>query len=169
MFQSTHPHGVRLFDLSKSTKKAVVSIHAPTRGATDGCSMLLPTFEFQSTHPHGVRLQYATPSKSPPCFNPRTHTGCDQALTGQINGLTVSIHAPTRGATVIRVYTFGCSGVSIHAPTRGATLSDNGPFQEMVCFNPRTHTGCDHDRMGKHRSLPVSIHAPTRGATVCKL
>ena len=99
------------------------------------------------------------------CFNPRTHTGCDQALTGQINGLTVSIHAPTRGATVIRVYTFGCSGVSIHAPTRGATLSDNGPFQEMVCFNPRTHTGCDHDRMGKHRSLPVSIHAPTRGAT----
>ena len=54
-FQSTHPHGVRHYELK----------------VTDGDAV------FQSTHPHGVRLR-------PDCliclragFNPRTHTGCD--------------------------------------------------------------------------------------------
>ena len=78
VFQSTHPHGVRLYNLvytkgvitvsihaptrgaTKSTngydKAITVSIHAPTRGATD-CPLAESVFpeEFQSTHPHGVR------------------------------------------------------------------------------------------------------------------
>ena len=33
-FQSTHPHGVRLFIERSKGKKIAVSIHAPTRGAT---------------------------------------------------------------------------------------------------------------------------------------
>ena len=33
-----------------------VSIHAPTRGATEDRNKKLPELMFQSTHPHGVRL-----------------------------------------------------------------------------------------------------------------
>ena len=56
---------------------------------------------FQSTHPHGVRL----------------HQFFVDSLV-----LLVSIHAPTRGATVPVVCNRTSSGVSIHAPTRGATV-----------------------------------------------
>ena len=79
---------------------------------------------FQSTHPHGVRH-------------------------------------PARAYAMVDDY------VSIHAPTRGATLVTSLSLHSFCCFNPRTHTGCDMsmaavvwDRNG------VSIHAPTRGATV---
>ena len=56
-------------------------------------------------------------------FNPRTHTGCDDLLFRYGVLVLVSIHAPTRGATLCHeiLYTLGAL-VSIHAPTRGATL-----------------------------------------------
>ena len=101
----------------------VVSIHAPTRGATvpmENCGVF-PVFqsthphgvrlngrsayvwtpsEFQSTHPHGVRPKSCIgTSMAPRCFNPRTHTGCD--------------------------------------------LKDCGILLSHASFNPRTHTGCD--------------------------
>ena len=56
----------------------------------------------------------------------------------------ISIHAPTRGATVPTTQAVNASGISIHAPTRGATLM--GDRQS------------NRDR--------ISIHAPTRGATL---
>ena len=59
---------------------------------------------FQSTHPHGVRPPNRTNRIKPRSFNPRTHTGCDG--TGWFNRRgcgRVSIHAPTRGATVCKV------------------------------------------------------------------
>ena len=80
MFQSTHPHGVRLVfwlrggtatysfnprthtgcDLINRPVKLIilVSIHAPTRGATE------------------IDFIFSTITRS---FNPRTHTGCDKA------------------------------------------------------------------------------------------
>ena len=80
LFQSTHPHGVRLIRYSNERRH----------------------IEFQSTHPHGVRprLQKSLKSKIP-SFNPRTHTGCDSGLQflDKFPWL-VSIHAPTRGATI---------------------------------------------------------------------
>ena len=46
-------------------------------------------------------------------------------ISMEING-DISIHAPTRGATIIcRIYNIRI-GISIHAPTRGATLKTNG-------------------------------------------
>ena len=77
---------------------------------------------------------------------------------------TVSIHAPTWGATRRSRITLWCMSVSIHAPTWGATQpSRHGlkfcGFQSThphgvrpdsscrpwpaTCFNPRTHMGCD--------------------------
>ena len=102
-FQSTHPHGVRrrslksiinvLHDFNPRTHTGcdnlapavfshslIISIHAPTRGATCvPCKPSSASSIFQSTHPHGVRpkriRKYYPPSR-------------------------ISIHAPTRGATI---------------------------------------------------------------------
>ena len=54
-FQSTHPHGVRLFEPDIDDAEDSVSIHAPARGATGPYSSSSALASFQSTHPHGVR------------------------------------------------------------------------------------------------------------------
>ena len=38
-------------------------------------------------------------------------------------------------------------------------------IRQPVCFNPRTHTGCDYRTVGYNHAEPVSIHAPIQGAT----
>ena len=99
-------------------------------------------------------------------FNPRSHEGSDRArkfgyselikfqstlprgerllfVPNIINQWSVSIHAPTRGATYFMLQMRQIQMVSIHAPTRGATI-----------------VGCTFLQI-----YGVSIHAPTRGAT----
>jgi len=100
-----------------------VSIHAPTRGATNRQLYIAGYYLFQSTRPHGARLKF---------------------LSSLIDLIFVSIHAPTRGATpilsLIGEFIIGFNPrahtgrddikldrgvynrVSIHAPTRGATI-----------------------------------------------
>ena len=103
--------------------------------------------------------------------------------------ICVSIHAPTRGATLQVFKKSYLSQVSIHAPTRGATSLLLLLYFVILSFNPRTHEGCDslagkineeelmfqstHPRgvrpswvTGLDSHYFVSIHAPTRGATV---
>ena len=99
---------------------------------------------FQSTHPHGVRLRSLIPLPAfRSGFNPRTHTGCDFKNKLFIICYLVSIHAPTRGATLVGHPCLSRPYVSIHAPTRGATRKTAPKMFEWF----------------------VSIHAPTRGAT----
>ncbi len=122
-FQSTHPHGVRLVVICLHNKIRV-SIHAPTRGATHSTHLFGQFYKFQSTHPHGVRRFYTQHgSFYTISFNPRTHTGCDLAMI-----------------FAVKIET---SGVSIHAPTRGATITALMVICVTIRFNPRTHTGCD--------------------------
>ena len=102
-FQSTHPHGVRHRGKVQPVLQRAVSIHAPTRGATSIISESVFKVLFQSTHPHGVRPLFVVAYDSSGCFNPRTHTGCDFCLYPYISKHSVSIHAPTRGATVCKV------------------------------------------------------------------
>ncbi len=78
---------------------------------------------------------------------------------------TVSIHAPTRGATHAFEAFFIIYGVSIHAPTRGATRICRFCRPEIQSFNPRAHAGRDPKASIKYGRYDVSIHAPTRGAT----
>ena len=41
----------------------------------------------------------------------------------------ISIHAPTRGATIWKIYFSNYGNISIHAPTRGATAKmHNYPY-----------------------------------------
>ena len=78
-FQSTHPRGVRRYGRVRVREHRLISIHAPTWGATviNPCHTVVP--EFQSTHPRGVRHPL-------------------HASVGA--GHRISIHAPTWGATV---------------------------------------------------------------------
>ena len=127
----------------RGSKTMLISIHAPTWGATRPLDERIAEFIFQSTHPRGVRHHNAildgymsrfqsthprgvrlttTPMTSPPSdFNPRTHVGCD------LQKFAVPL--------------------------------------QCQHFNPRTHVGCDLDRLGLDSQQDISIHAPTWGAT----
>ena len=124
LFQSTHPHGVRHTVDWFQSMLLVISIHAPTWGATCVFSYVFYTHDiFQSTHPHGVRLS------APLCFNkytrnfnPRTHMGCDGIwISGKIddNYFNPRTHMGCDEKNFIAY----CRGeISIHAPTWGATM-----------------------------------------------
>ena len=147
LFQSTHPHGVRL----------PLTMISPSKRL------------FQSTHPHGVRrptpIRRTTDDKH---FNPRTRMGCDQELKKIADAIDISIHAPAWGATrQSRTISFQLiqlpfqsthprgvrqgeqfkiidkKGISIHAPAWGATLHPLPPLRRLL----------------------ISIHAPAWGAT----
>ena len=74
--------------------------------------------------------------------NPRTHVGCDLNPLLTITAIIVSIHAPTWGATRATSSSDQPMTVSIHAPTWGATNESLRRIYRL-CFNPRTHVGCD--------------------------
>ena len=77
----------------------------------------------------------------------------------------ISIHAPTRGATIDVLQTYWFDIISIHAPTRGATLYTYPYNFNEVNFNPRSHERSDAKNGGRFHTINISIHAPTRGAT----
>ena len=56
--------------------------------------------------------------------------------------------------------------ISIHAPTKGATLISKGFFAFCTYFNPRSHEGSDLPDKELMQKLIISIHAPTKGATI---
>ena len=124
--------------------QAIVSIHAPTRGATTAILAISESGSlFQSTHPHGVRQCINTTYVRVACFNPRTHTGCDTYQTLHACADSVSIHAPTRGATsIISLAWSGIEFQSTH-PHGVRLICFLSVFPRKRCFNPRTHTGCD--------------------------
>ena len=166
-FQSTHPLEVRPL-LLPQVRNLRGSFNPRTHSRCDvrrWMSWIL-LMMFQSTHPLEVRLYNMAQSKGFFGFNPRTHSRCDRSslltlrltslfqsthplevrlftLDALVHHINVSIHAPTRGATIGAVIPRLGYCVSIHAPTRGAT-SPPLPVPGRV---------------------PVSIHAPTRGAT----
>ena len=55
----------------------------------------------------------------------------------------ISIHAPTRGATLLSFSKFDRASISIHAPTRGATCIKKKGTSHKFNFNPRSHERSD--------------------------
>ena len=122
-FQSTRPRGARQFrdnilkgeNMFQSTRPRGARRHNPRDTCNRG--------RFQSTRPRGARHNLSEIQRSE---------------------ISVSIHAPARGAT------------SFNAPS--CTCCD--------CFNPRAREGRDlNSNMSMIISHHVSIHAPARGAT----
>ena len=124
----------------------VVSIHAPTRGATNGLARLYPPLtKFQSTHLHEVRLRAPACVRGVlSCFNPRTYTRCDQTLpvelpdTDEFQSTHLhEVRRGTRGQKWLKITSFN---------PRTYTRCDNKILQGIAVsygFNPRTYTRCD--------------------------
>ena len=79
----------------------MISIHAPTRGATNLDTAFINRSIIISIHAptRGATLFISPAQKSACNFNPRSHTGSDLLTFGILSGFKISIHAPTRGAT----------------------------------------------------------------------
>jgi len=123
----------------------LISIHAPTRGATSPVRQtIIGHCLFQSTRSHGARLH---------------------KIVLVLLYILISIHAPTRGATKFPAAAWAFNLISIHAPTRGATCYQLPIRRKISNFNPRAHTGRDMKLVDLPFDLDISIHAPTRGAT----
>ena len=147
-----------------------VSIHAPTKGATYTLNSDGTLTVFQSTHPQRVRLhrvrifhlhrrfQSTHPQRVRPIQRyilpqePRFQSTHPQRvrrtqITASTSGYTLfqSTHPQRVRQTSLRCYKF-FKRVSIHAPTKGATNYPYQIYHKAICFNPRTHKGCDKVR-----------------------
>ena len=78
--------------------------------------------KFQSTLPRGERPYNMALPVHTADFNPRSHEGSDNIVDNVDRAVNISIHAPTRGATISVQIVILQFKISIHAPTRGATL-----------------------------------------------
>ena len=80
--------------------------------------------------------------------------------------ISISIHAPTRGATRLDFFAQNGFSISIHAPTRGATNTFDSYSWQLIEFQstlPREERlRC---KLKCSFNFTISIHAPTRGAT----
>ena len=149
-------------------QKHHISIHAPTRGATLHFLLQFLTYIFQSTHPRGVRLydyfNYINTLK----FQSTHPRGVRRvSLTGLLSRYAIFQSTHPRGVRhAVTSVISGNRSISIHAPTRGATNEYKNNKNKTNNFNPRTHEGCDvNDLTDRVTSVQISIHAPTRGAT----
>ena len=191
VFQSTRPRGARQDGGAAVRGRVLVSIHAPARGATALAAAGLPTEGlFQSTRPRGARPSCSMSRKIRVMFQSTRPRGARRPVMLEWLGeVSVSIHAPARGATCLslrRGYPTLCFNpraragrdvdlvaeavelleVSIHAPARGATATLLSQSSFLSSFNPRARAGRDDRRDGQgDQTTPVSIHAPARGAT----
>src|ERR1039458_8039499 len=138
------PRGARRIRKRRRAVVACFNPRAPTRGATWREARRSGDDEFQSTRPH---------------------EGRDEAVRAVIAGVTVSIHAPPRGArlSLLLGHSSRCS-FNPRAPTRGATIELHGLQLDAEFQSTRPHEGRDRRQPHAHRLALVSIHAPPRGA-----
>ena len=100
---------------------------------------------FQSTRPRGARRRPRSWSPRSTRFNPRAHVGRDSTDGASIRKETVSIHAPTWGATPILMSHIEAIKFQSTRP-RGARRRTGDALVFRACFNPRAHVGRDRGR-----------------------
>ena len=123
----------------------VISIHAPTRGAT----------MISSRDIVEITISIHAPTR-----------GATGLCRFRARIFTISIHAPTRGATSQAV---GYASITLYFNPRSYKRSDGGRGSiksNFWDFNPRSYKRSDYKGIViDHVSVDISIHAPTRGAT----
>ncbi|ENO88262.1 hypothetical protein C665_02527 [Thauera aminoaromatica S2] len=169
LFQSTRPRGARPALVIHNRAPVSVSIHAPTGGATAGHRRLSDPARVSIHAPTGgatSRPMRSTPRRSFQSTRPR---GARQVLFVLDRDDRRFQSTRPRGARhdhlpdARRVH----RTVSIHAPTGGATHLSRRHVPSTVSFNPRAHGGRDRAAQAPlGLPLRVSIHAPTGGATI---
>ena len=123
---------------------SMISIHAPTRGATMLLRETPVNSRFQSTLPRGERPPVSRGCSNFCNFNPRSHEGSDRKAESKCSGNQRFQSTLPRGER------------------RLGSLSSNTFLHD---FNPRSHEGSDMDLQSYEECGIISIHAPTRGAT----
>ena len=164
-FQSTHPRGVRhqplrclpqryCVSIHAPTRGATelqklddaekdVSIHAPTRGATGSKSRYTPRDKFQSTHPRGVRHESKNAPRFIFGFNPRTHEGCD-VVSVMSHVIMIGFNPRTHEGCDLLVVVTMLFPTSFNPRTHeGCDIPASLVTSSVPSFNPRTHEGCD--------------------------
>ena len=121
----------------------IISIRAPTRGATRNAVNKLWTTVFQSALPRGERRKDAGDADAPQNFNPRSHEGSD----------------PRPERYILPNYDFNPRS------HEGSDRIGGGNTEDSVNFNPRSHEGSDLVLSESNHRTKISIRAPTRGAT----
>ena len=134
------------------TKKFQSTLPRRERRSTQGNTWICP--QFQSTLPRRERHVSTIVLRQFRNFNPRSREGSDSALEGGANitknfnprsregsddyntGLLnherqISIHAPAKGATSLRLLNSYFWPISIHAPAKGATFLKMNHFMKL--------------------------------------
>ena len=150
MYFNPRSHEGSDYSYSFATPPTNISIHAPTRGATILCNVLLLIVTY---------------------FNPRSHEGSDDyTLFQKIFPLVFQSTLP-RGERL--KYACCCTSLLKNFNPRSHEGSDRDTYWVTVAtanFNPRSHEGSDRYQHGRWIYTDmISIHAPTRGATLEKL
>ena len=171
------------------TPRYVISIHAPTWGATRKVEVNSSTTLISIHAPTwGATLCSYPYSCSSLYFNPRTHVGCDATinkslLIGSVFQSThprgVRLHPFPHHKYLFQFQSTHPRGVRPKSyedtlqhknfnPRTHVGCDRYSPQEttDMLYFNPRTHVGCDTAK-GKRITggTEISIHAPTWGAT----
>ena len=146
---------------------ADISIHTPTRGTTAGTGTATNLAEFQSTFPREERPYYTIvriqvlqfQSTLPreerpfptdfvtafmPYFNPRSHERSDFTGDYTFEVTLISIHAPTRGATMTSDETGMVAIFQSTLPREERPVRRYSLPLISVNFNPRSHERSDN-------------------------
>ena len=144
LFQSTLPREERLCS-QRMDKEVGISIHAPTRGATNITSAYVTTTKFQSTLPREERRPRPCSRERLGRFQstlPREERPHTPAIAPWIE--FISIHAPTRGATM-------SLKISLNQTLFQSTLPREERLYPIILyidkisnFNPRSHERSDN-------------------------
>ena len=123
-----------------------ISIHAPTRGATSYIPQVHHDIRFQSTLPRGERPADSAWIKCIKSFQSTLPRGERHMHSGFRELIQISIHAPTRGATMVRIALSLISSLFQSTLPRGERLDVNLKLLcNLINFNPRSHEGSDAD------------------------
>ena len=147
VFQSTLPRRERLH--SRSIHLCLLYFNPRSREGSDAffTNFACSAIRFQSTLPRRERPGLGRRRLWLGNFNPRSREGSD-ILADALGILTVTI--------------------SIHAPAKGATSIQSCRYDNRTDFNPRSREGSDTARNGLPPRITISIHAPAKGATVMR-
>ena len=145
MFQSTHLHEVRLSLYIDTSTCYNVSIHAPTRGATNMLYCIAGKYSVSIHAPtRGATIFVVTYLQHISSFNPRTYTRCDVRV--YVIWITIVCFNPRTYTRCDNVLFLSGSDFQSFNP-RTYTRCDVTIFARPVtwkCFNPRTYTRCDY-------------------------
>ena len=168
VFQSALPRGERRGMYGRIRSKLVFQSTLP-RGERQSTSrfMMGSLSNFNPRSREGSDVECNLNYMIPLDFNPRSREGSDGIRSVRLH-LTRYFNPRSReGSDGGQAHTkTQLRGISIHAPARGATMLRFPSLVASFNFNPRSREGSDIHSNRSIGSSHISIHAPARGATV---